>query len=712
MLVFGVFSLYQLKNISLTLSDTLASNSKKLVHVVLMRDSIRQRQVILAEMLSMEDAFEREQSRNYFYKLSGVFREELAKLRKLPLDELEEKMLQNTLEHVTFAQGINREAVSILMEDHVSEKGRELSIHAHVLQKKIFLLLGELINLQDKNIQKSVDKSKDKYTTTLVLSIFFGVVIALMAWVIARIMTKVILSKNQELIEKNLQLEQASVLALEATRTKSEFLAIMSHEIRTPLTSIIGFAEALTERSTQIKDRVSITKIIIKNGNHLLSVINDILDLSKIEANKMDFEESYFSPVKLVTEIKELVESQFIEKNIGFHIEYQYPFPNIVYNDALRLKQILLNLCSNALKFTVAGEVSIKVHCEVESEKIFFTVIDSGIGLSKEQKDKIFEPFTQADTSTTRKYGGTGLGLSISKQFAEKMGGTITIESSEFSGSQFCLSISTGKIKQNQLILSEPELPDKIDNITYQYDYSSRVAGSILIVEDYEDNQQLLSILLSDIGADLYFVENGQEAVDKARIKNYDLILMDMQMPVMGGVEATKILRQSNYTGPIVALTANAMSSDNDICMEAGCNDFLTKPINKDKLFQSIYKYLEIKNEKDEETGVIISTVIDERNTKMRDLILRFVKSLPERIEFIKRMRKEENWTEMKAEVHKLKGIGTSMGYPMITEIAVELDYEVIRENIIEVDELLANLSNVCERVVKYIPDIMSENKE
>ena len=166
-----------------------------------------------------------------------------------------------------------------------------------------------------------------------------------------------------------------------------------------------------------------ITKIIIKNGKHLLKIINDILDISKIEANKMEFEKTYFSPVALVMEVKDLVESQFLEKNIKFYIEYEYPFPNVIYNDALRIKQIILNLCSNALKFTKVGKVSIKIHCEIENEKLFFTVIDSGIGLSIEQKEKIFDAFAQADTSTTRKYGGTGLGLSLSKQFAEKMGG-------------------------------------------------------------------------------------------------------------------------------------------------------------------------------------------------------------------------------------------------------------------------------------------------
>ena len=301
--------------------------------------------------------------------------------------------------------------------------------------------------------------------------------------------------------------------------------------------------------------------------------------------------------------------------------------------------------------------------------------------------------------------------MSLSKQFAEKLGGTITVESLQGIGSQFCVSISTGKINQSQLIVGEPESPDKVDNIIYQYDHSCIVKGSILIAEDNEDNQQLLSILLSEIGAEITFVENGQEAIDKTRGKTYDLILMDMQMPVMGGIEATKILRQSNYTNPIIALNANAMQSDYDACVYAGCDDFLTKPINKDKLFQSIYKNLKIQdktNDKDE----IISTVIDKNNTKMRELIIKFVKGLPERMEIIEKFRLEENWNDMRGELHKLKGIGTSMGYPMITEIAAALEYEVMRENEFEVDTLLLDLKNMCERIEKSIPDIIGENKE
>ena len=707
MLIFGIFSLYQLRNITQSMTNTIATNSKKIVHVVLMRDAIRKRQIVMAEMLSMDNVFDREKSRMEFFRLSGGFREERAKLRQLPINDSENALLKNILDHIHVAQELNREAVNILLEDNTSEEGRDLIARAQISQKLIYKLLGDLINLQNENTQKYVEKSREKYASTLYLSVLFGVVIALIAWLIARITTKIITQKNNELVIKNKQLEKVSSQALDATRTKSEFLAIMSHEIRTPLASIVGFAEVLSDRATHVEDRVSITKTIIKNGKHLLKIINDILDISKIEANKMEFEKAYFSPVELISDVEELIKNQFIEKGIKLYVEYEYPLPNVVCNDTLRIKQIILNLCSNALKFTKTGKVSIKIHCDVEKELIYFTVIDSGIGLTIEQINKIFDAFTQADSSTTREYGGTGLGLSLSKQFAEKMGGTITVESLHGIGSQFCVSISTGAIDKQQLIVGEPELPEKTDYIKYQYDYSYHVKGRILVVEDNLDNQQLLSILFHDIGAEVSYAENGQQAIEKATNKEFDLILMDMQMPVMGGIEATKKLREANYTKPIVALTANAMKSDYEMCMAAGCNDFLTKPVNKEKLFQVIYKYLEIENKKISDEK-IVSDTFPKRSIKMQEIILKFIRGLPERIDEIERCKNEKKWQQVRDELHKIKGAGTSMGYPIITEIAGGLEYEAIRENEIEVDKLLLEMKNICSRIDKSIPDLVS----
>lgn len=705
-LIFGIFSLYQLKNITLTMTDTIAINSKKIVHVVLMRDTIRRRQEILEYMTQTEDVFEREESRFEFYKLAGSFRREKDKLIELPSSKTEKVLLKEVLEHLVLPQQLSRSAIELLINDYNSTEGKRFITLAKEVHKELYKLLGELITMQDENTQNFVKESREKYATSLYLSILFGVLIFLVALMIARITSRIITQKSEELVAKNEQLKEVSNQALEATKTKSEFLAVMSHEIRTPLTSIIGFAEAMSDnKSMKNEARLDITKTIIKNGKHLLTIINDILDISKIEANRMDFEKNYFSPVELITDVEDVIKSQFDEKGIQLYIEYDFPLPNVICNDALRIKQIILNLCSNALKFTKAGKVSIKIYCDINKEKIFFNVIDSGIGLSRAQINKVFDAFTQADSSTTRKYGGTGLGLSLSKQFAEKMGGTITVESLQGIGSQFCVSISTGKIDPKQLIVGEPELPEKIDYIKYQYDYSHTVKGTILIVEDNYDNQQLLSILLEDVGADITFADNGQQAIDKTFNKSYDLIFMDMQMPIMGGLEATKTLRDSNYNKPIIALTANAMKSDYDMCIEAGCDGFLTKPINKEKLFQTVYKYLEI----DDEINV---EKFEKRSRKMQELIIKFINALPTKLDNVEKLKDEKKWNDVRAELHKIKGVGTSMGYPNVTDIAAELEQEAIKENEIEVEKLLLKMKEICEQAGNDIPELTSEHKE
>ncbi len=692
-LAYSLFSLYQLREMSLSVGNTIAVDSKKIVHVVRMRDSIRQRQVALNQMLATDDPFQREALRLKFFQLAGIFRVEKDRLLKLPMPEQERELLTKILRQAVQTQKLNRDVVDLIIEDNHSPSAFSLLQTTHQYQNQLFDMLGDLIQLQDQHISEYVTSSHRQYQTTLKLSLLFAVLISLLAWLIARIASRIITQKNNELIEKNQQLEAASEQAMAATRTKSEFLAVMSHEIRTPLTSIIGFAEALNNPESSIEDKKEVTNIIIKNGKHLLKIINDILDISKIEANRMEFEQIEFSPVKLINEIEETFRPQFREKGIQFDVEYEFPIPNYVINDEMRVKQILINLVSNALKFTSKGKTTIRVRCDIDNEKIIFDVMDSGIGLTAEQKEKIFDAFTQADSSTTREYGGTGLGLSLSKQYAEKMGGTLGVESLPGIGSQFYVSFSTGKIDTQQLITGAPELPERHEQKKYQTDTSYRVKGNILVAEDNHDNQQLLSILLADTGAKLSFADNGKQALDRALYKTYDLILMDMQMPIMSGLEVTRALRQKGYTHPIVALTANAMKSDEDACIQAGCNNFLTKPVNREKLLQVIYKYLPI------EDKVITGERSKTRSEKMKNLILRFESELPAKVEALLSLQSEKNWVRMQEEVHKIKGIGTSMGYPEITEIAAELEISIADEN----EVLIYRFMNQLKERVKEI---------
>ncbi len=406
------------------------------------------------------------------------------------------------------------------------------------------------------------------------------------------------------------QLEAATRDAEAASRSKSEFLANMSHEIRTPMTAILGFTENLLDSDQSDSDRLSAVHTVRRNGEHLLQIINDILDISKIEAGKLDVERIRCSPVQLVADVKSLMQVRADAKNLPFLTEYIGPVPETIESDPTRLKQILVNLIGNAIKFTEAGGVRLVTRFVEDAEDdqggspreptVQFDVVDTGLGMTEEQVDHLFQAFTQADTTTTRKFGGTGLGLMISKRLAELLGGTITVESKPNEGSTFRLTITTGPLDGVKMLddLATATIAQPDDTTAAKGD-AAKLDCRILLAEDGADNQRLISFHLKKAGAKVAVVENGKLAVDAALATWYrrreddpehpfDVILMDMQMPVMDGYEATGLLRQKGYAGPIIALTAHAMAGDREKYISAGCDDYASKPIDRQKLIETI----------------------------------------------------------------------------------------------------------------------------
>jgi PAS domain S-box-containing protein len=402
----------------------------------------------------------------------------------------------------------------------------------------------------------------------------------------------------------NLELEELNRAVVAANQAKTEFLANMSHEIRTPMTAILGFAELfLGEESASCtrQERANAVATIKRNGEYLLQIINDILDLSKIEAGRLDIERITCSPMNVVADVASLMGVRANAKGLPLEIEYASAIPESILCDPTRLRQILINLVGNAIKFTETGSVRLVtrfVQGVGSPARLQFDVVDTGIGMTKEQSSKLFLPFTQADASTTRKFGGTGLGLAISQRLAELLGGQITVHSVSAKGSTFSLSIPTGTTDD---VLVPEEAAKTVaagrPDIGQPASSPARLDCRILLVEDGPDNQRLISFLLEKAGADVTLAENGQIAVEKALAArdtgaSFDVILMDMQMPVMDGYTATSLLRDADYTEPILALTANAMAGDGAKCCEAGCDDYATKPIERAKLFASIAQFL------------------------------------------------------------------------------------------------------------------------
>ena len=405
--------------------------------------------------------------------------------------------------------------------------------------------------------------------------------------------TKELTNANEQLEASVVHANQLAEKAVAADKAKSEFLANMSHEIRTPMNAIIGFSQILAEENFN-EEQKEYVNIIQNSGTILLKLINDILDFSKIEADKLDIEFTDCRLDELLTGIESMMYQKAEQKGLEFHIARSDALPAWIRTDLTRLHQCLVNLTGNAIKFTETGHVYVNVSLERDNDKPFirFDVEDNGVGIPPDKQDEIFESFTQADGSTTRKFGGTGLGLTITKRLAELLDGNLTLTSEVGRGSVFTLAIPAGVDISSQPALDGQDTSSKTTEEQRQLK-EPRFCGRLLIAEDVLTNQMLIKLMLEKMGLEVTIANDGKEAVDKALSNPFDLIFMDIQMPNMNGYEATKALREKGLKTPIVALTANAMKGDDKKCIEAGCDDYMSKPIDRGRLIEVMSKYLQ-----------------------------------------------------------------------------------------------------------------------
>ena len=484
----------------------------------------------------------------------------------------------------------------------------------------------------------------------------------------------------------NIELEKAKDIAENIAKQKSEFLANMSHEIRTPMNSVIGFTEILEK---EIKDPLHKEYLdsIKKGGNSLLRIINDILDLSKIEAGKLEVKNESINPRNIFLEIESIFHSKIISKNINFIVDIDKSIPKFIIIDGVRIRQILFNLIGNAIKFTEKGHIKLKVENiyknDIKSKiDLIFSVEDTGIGIDEKNLESIFNAFEQGNNQDTVKYGGTGLGLAICTKLVHMMNGEIKVQSQKNKGSIFTV------------ILRDIPISSMEDEIVSQKLLASNIVfekAQILVVDDIEENRKLVEASLKDFDIDLIMAKNGQEAIDKLRNINVDLILMDLRMPIMNGYEATNIIKNSDKLKhiPIIALTASVMGKDLEKVSEFGFNGYLRKPVILDDLIEELAKYLKF--------HFISKQIIENDNPIIIDLIkLKFV------------LNKLNN--ELKEEWKNIKDGGD---FSLIEEFAQKLNNLAVQEEIYILkdysQELIKNLNSFDIEKVDYLMNIYLE---
>ncbi len=511
------------------------------------------------------------------------------------------------------------------------------------------------------------------------------------------------------------ELRKAKIEAEAGAQAKSEFLANMSHEIRTPMTAILGYGEMMMDTDQTADERNECLAIIRRNGEHLLELINDILDVSKIEASKFMIDPSPCSIPSIVADVVSTMNVKAHQKGISLSVEYTGPLPETIQTDGTRARQALMNLVGNAVKFTDEGSVRVVVSLvdkwRDNGAAVRMQVIDTGVGISSGALERLFEPFVQGDTSTSRKYGGTGLGLVITRHIANLLGGDVDVTSTHGEGSTFILTIPTGPLAGIKMLDDPAKVVREATADKAKTPVPRALVGlRVLLAEDGEDNQRLISTLLRKAGAEVAVAANGVFAVANAMSAKFDVVLMDMQMPEMDGYEATASLRRQGYEGPILALTAHAMASDRERCMAAGCDDYLSKPIDRAHLVSTIAKHGGVAVEAEDAQSEASSAALSEDENVMvcelgddcdvAEVIDLFVAGLGVKVQSMREALKNNCFGDVGNTAHQLKGAGGTFGYPKITEVARDVESAARAEDAEGMHLALNEMDTVCRAVI------------
>jgi signal transduction histidine kinase/CheY-like chemotaxis protein/tetratricopeptide (TPR) repeat protein len=544
-----------------------------------------------------------------------------------------------------------------------------------------------------------------------------------------------------DLRHTQVELVKARDAAESANQAKTSFLAHMSHEIRTPIGAVLGFAELLATCDGRLEpQQADHVERIQSNGRHLLNLLNDLLDLSRIEAGELSIEILECQPFALVHDVLSAMQSRAVEKGLSLQLKVRNSVPAQIRTDPTRLRQIITNLVGNAIKFTEHGGVIVETELDAEAERLTIHITDSGVGISEEAQTAIFEPFRQADSSVTRRFGGTGLGLSISRKLAMALDGDVTLTSCPYEGSTFSVTITTGSLDGVRL-LSAAEADQTIASAGSSGELVSSLEGlRVLVVDDVEENRRFISTVLERAHAIITMACDGREAVESVAEHAYDVIIMDMQMPVLDGYAATSILREAGCSIPVLALTANGMRGDEDRCVAAGCTGYISKPVSIKALLSGISQQIDNDNRhlpdhlptasgqiSDRDRRDIVDGATDlsvpDMTTSPRsvqplalptdpfftELAISFLNKVSAVLPQMKTWAIEENAERLAWHGHWMKGTGGTVGVDPISDYGRKLDHAAKQSQFSTASALIEELTLVVSETLRVAPALGPE---